>query len=151
MELFYAEKHHVLVSRVRISVNQAAPIELLTFFWWIFYVKCYIRVWHIQNLVFYRYVGEELNGWFFNWQLITIRLKFEVCVSGNHPDSTIFTLIFESGALFDWSSVKLCHGNSHVLSVSMVYYDEWAVFWSMWHWSKFHCGRSPVIWYDKRA
>lgn len=32
MELFYAEKHHVLVSRVRISVNQAAPIELLTFF-----------------------------------------------------------------------------------------------------------------------
>lgn len=30
-ELFYAEKYHVLVSRVCISVNQAVLIELLTF------------------------------------------------------------------------------------------------------------------------
>lgn len=31
-ELFYVEKYHVLVSRIRMSVNQAAPIQLLAIF-----------------------------------------------------------------------------------------------------------------------
>lgn len=38
-ELFYVEKYHVLVSRIRMSVNQAAPIRLLEFFKENIYVK----------------------------------------------------------------------------------------------------------------